>query len=79
MTSPRPDALVHLESSRGDPLIAYRQTGLGRVVVVTSGLGSWTPQWLRWQGWPALAGGLVEWVASSGVTPGWRKRRSGPV
>ena len=70
VTSPRPDAIVHLESARGDPLIAYRQAGLGRVVVVTSGLGAWTPDWLRWQGWPALAGGLVEWVASSDVTPG---------
>jgi hypothetical protein len=70
VTMPAPDAVVYLESERGDPLIAYRQAGLGRVVAVTSGLGAWTPDWLRWQRWPALAGGLLEWVMSSEGAPG---------
>jgi uncharacterized protein YegL len=70
VTSPRQDAVVHVESARGDPLIAYRQDGLGRVVAVMSGLGAWTPDWLRWQDWPALAGGLVEWVAFDDAQPG---------
>jgi uncharacterized protein YegL len=58
------DAVVHLESERGDPILAQQRVGLGRVVAVMSGLGEWTPEWLRWQRWPELAGGLVEWVSS---------------
>lgn len=64
VTTAGPDAVVHLESGRGDPIVVQRRAGLGRVVAVTSGLGAWTPEWLRWQRWPELAGGLVEWVSS---------------
>lgn len=64
VTTAAADAIVHLESSRGDPVVAQRRLGLGRVVAVTSGLGSWTPEWLRWRHWPALAGGLAEWVSA---------------
>jgi Mg-chelatase subunit ChlD/uncharacterized membrane protein len=70
VTTPAPRAMVHLESERGDPLIASARAGLGQVVVVTSGLGAWTPDWLRWQHWPTLAGGLVEWVSTSGSASG---------
>ena len=70
VTTPGPGALVHVESGRGDPLIASARVGLGQVVAVTSGLGAWTPDWLRWQEWPELAGGLVEWVSSSGFSSG---------
>jgi hypothetical protein len=70
VTTPAPQALVHLESERGDPLIASTRAGLGQVVVVTPGLGAWTPDWLRWQDWPSLAGGLVEWVSSAGAASG---------
>ena len=62
VTSARPGVTVYLESQRRDPLLASWQAGLGRVAVVTSGLDAWTPAWLRWSRWPALAGGLVEWV-----------------
>ena len=68
VTTPAPRALVHLESERGDPLVASARVGLGQVVAVTPGLGAWSPDWLRWAGWPALAGGLVEWVSSSGTS-----------
>jgi Ca-activated chloride channel family protein len=64
VTMPAPTAIVHVESERGDPIVAYMQVGLGRVVAVTSGLANWTPEWLRWSSWPRLAGGLVEWVSS---------------
>jgi uncharacterized protein YegL len=60
VTSPRPTAEVHLESERGDPLLASWQAGLGRVIAATSGLGAWTPEWLTWSSWPALAGGLAD-------------------
>lgn len=63
VTSPRPDAAVHLESARGDPILASLQAGLGRVVVLTAGLGAWATDWLQWARWPTLAGGLAAWVS----------------
>jgi len=65
VTRSRPEAVVALQSQRGDPLIAYQNFGLGRVVVVTPGLGHWTPLWLRWQPWPQLAGGLADWIGGT--------------
>ncbi len=70
VTTLAPRALVHLESGRGDPLIASARAGLGQVVAVTPGLGAWSPDWLRWADWPALAGGLAEWVSSPGASSG---------
>ncbi|MCM2310287.1 MAG: VWA domain-containing protein [Steroidobacteraceae bacterium] len=69
VTRARPEVTVHLESQRGDPLLASRQVGLGRVTVVTSGLGTWVPEWLGWARWPTLAGGLIEWVARGAALP----------
>ncbi len=65
VTRSQSDASVAVESRRGDPLIAFRRYGQGRVVVVTSGLGRWTPQWLRWREWPRLAGGLTDWISGT--------------
>jgi Mg-chelatase subunit ChlD len=65
VTRLRPEASAWVQSTTGDPLIAARQVGAGRVVAVTSGLGSWTPQWLAWTAWPDLAGGLAAWVSGS--------------
>ena len=65
VTRSQPDASVAVESQRGDPLIAFRRSGQGRVVVVASGLGRWTPQWLPWREWPRLAGGLTDWISGT--------------
>ena len=65
VTRSQSDASVAVESQRGDPLIAFRRSGQGRVVVVTSGLGRWTPQWLPWREWPRLAGGLTDWISGT--------------
>jgi hypothetical protein len=65
VTRLRPEASAWVQSATGDPVIAARQVGAGRVVAVTSGLGSWTPQWLDWIAWPDLAGGLAAWVSGS--------------
>ena len=46
-------------------MIAFHRSGQGRVVVVTSGLGSWTPRWLPWREWPLLAGGLTDWISGT--------------
>jgi uncharacterized membrane protein len=70
VTSARTAAVVHLESERGDPLLAIWQAGLGRVIAVTSGLGAWTPEWLAWSNWPALAGGLADALQRGGSALG---------
>lgn len=67
VTRLRPEASVWVRSATGDPVIAARQVGAGRVVAVTSGLGSWTPRWLAWTAWPDLAGGLAAWVSGAPV------------
>jgi hypothetical protein len=65
VTRPQPGAVVAVQSERGEPLIAFQSVGAGRVVVVTSSLGAWTPSWLTWREWPALAGGLADWASGS--------------
>ena len=64
-TRPRAEATVAVQTARGEALIAFQNVGRGRVVAVTSGLGTWTPQWLQWSGWPHLAGGLADWIGGS--------------
>jgi len=65
VTRLRPEASAWLESAQGDPVLAAWRTGAGRVVALTSGLGTWTPQWLAWEAWPDLAGGLAAWVSGA--------------
>ena len=65
VTRARPEAVVAVQSQRGDPLIAFQTFGLGRVVAVTPGLGPGAPLWLQWTQWPRLAGGLVEWIGGT--------------
>jgi len=69
VTSPRPGAAVHLESAQGDPILASHQAGLGRVVVLTTGLGPWATEWVQWSRWPALAGRLATWVNRDDARP----------
>ena len=48
-TAPRPRAVTALTSDRGDPLLAYWQQGLGRVVAWTSDTsGPWSQEWRDW-------------------------------
>jgi uncharacterized membrane protein len=65
VTRSQPTASVAVQTERGDPLIAFQRSGRGRVVAVTSGLGSWTPRWLLWREWPRLAGGLTDWISGT--------------
>jgi uncharacterized membrane protein len=65
VTRPQPGAVVAVQTQRGEPLIAFHGAGLGRVIVVTSGLGPWTGPWLAWREWPRLAGGLADWASGA--------------
>ncbi len=67
VTRAQSDAVVPLQSVRGDPLLAYRQAGRGRVAALPAGLGAWAPAWGAWPRWPTLAGGLASWLRD---TPG---------
>lgn len=55
------NARVYLRSERGDPLLADHDFGLGRVVVLPGGLGTYAPDWPEWPAWAQFIGGLVEW------------------
>ena len=70
VTRARPEATVYLRSAQGDPLLAMRQAGAGRVVALPAGLGPWTTAWFEWRHWPRFAGGLAAWVAGNGRAPG---------
>jgi hypothetical protein len=65
VTRPQAGAAVAVQSPRGEPVVAFANVGRGRVAAVTSGLGSWTPQWLVWREWPRLAGGLAQWASGA--------------
>lgn len=50
-TGAREGADVVLESDSGDPVLAFRQYGLGMVAAWTPDLsGKWSREWLRWDG-----------------------------
>jgi len=63
VTRSQPDALIAVQTRRGEPLIALHRAGRGRVVAVTCGLGPWAASWLQWREWPRLAGGLADWIS----------------
>ena len=65
VTRSQASAVVAVQSRQGEPLIAFRRSGRGRVVAVTCGFGAWTPGWLSWHRWPQLAGGLADWVSGT--------------
>ena len=65
VTRLQPQATAAVSAANGDPLIAFDHAGAGRVVAVTSGIGAWTPGWLRWREWPKLSGGLLNWLGAS--------------
>jgi Mg-chelatase subunit ChlD len=63
VTRARSSATVFLGADSGDPLLAADWAGIGRVAVLTAGLGAWAERWLAWEQWDRFAGGLVGWLA----------------
>jgi hypothetical protein len=72
----REGATVAIESARGDPLLAFGGSGLGRVAAVATGFGDGAPQWLDWPRWPEFAAALLEAVRPRQHSPGLRLRVS---
>ncbi|MDE2367414.1 MAG: VWA domain-containing protein [Burkholderiales bacterium] len=70
VTKAQAGAVVGLRSERGDPLLAWRGAGLGRVMALSTSLGPWTPRWLAWRDWPRLAGALAGWVGGGATAAG---------
>jgi hypothetical protein len=68
LTSARKEAQVHLTSDSGDVLIASTNAGAGKVVAITSGVSDWTATWLRWDQWPDIAAGLINYVAAGSAS-----------
>jgi hypothetical protein len=65
ITTARPSAAVPLRAPNGDPLLAWHHAGVGRVAVLTAGIGPWAPDWQRWSQLPALLSRLLGWAADN--------------
>jgi len=63
VTRAKPDSTVYLSAAQGDPLLITGNEGIGKVIVMPSGLGSWTRDWLQWQQWGRFIKGLIDWSA----------------
>jgi hypothetical protein len=62
-TTPKATATMALISSRGDPVLAQWQYGLGRAVAWTSDLkGRWASDWVAWDRFNRFAAQLVAWT-----------------
>lgn len=62
-TTAKNTARMDLLTTRGDPLLATWQYGLGRSAVWTSDLrGQWGKQWVEWPGFARFANQLIDYV-----------------
>lgn len=62
-TTPKNTARLDLLTSRGDPLLATWQYGLGRSAAWTSDLrGQWGKEWVAWKDFPKFTSQLIDWV-----------------
>jgi hypothetical protein len=66
LTRRRDEAQTWLRTASGDPLLAGRIVGNGRVAVLTAGAGAWAPAWPRWTQFGKFAAGLLAWVSGAG-------------
>ena len=66
----RDDAAAPVITAEGDPLLAWRSMGQGRVAALTAGLGELAPAWRAWSHLPTVLGGLLGWAAGAGQDPG---------
>jgi hypothetical protein len=61
--TPKSTARLDLLTTRGDPLLATWQYGLGRSAAWTSDMkGQWASEWVKWEAFPRFAAQLVRWT-----------------
>ncbi len=76
-TSPKGTARLDLLTTRGDPLLASWQYGLGRSAAWTSDLkGRWGSQWVKWNDFARFSAQLVGWLLPSPQVEGLNARIS---
>ncbi len=62
-TTPKPSAVVGLESPEHDPILAQWQFGLGRAVAFTSDASArWSSAWVSWNGFTQFWGQVFKWA-----------------
>lgn len=61
-----PRVLTPIVSDKGEPILAYHQVGLGRVVVFTSDVGIWARQWIEDPLFARLWSSLSAWTMRTG-------------
>jgi Mg-chelatase subunit ChlD len=62
-TTPKPSAVVGLESPEHDPILAQWHFGLGRSVAFTSdATARWSSAWVSWSGFSQFWGQVFKWV-----------------
>lgn len=62
-TTPKPSALVGLESPEHDPILAQWQFGLGRAVAFTSDVTArWSSAWVSWGSFSQFWGQVFKWA-----------------
>lgn len=65
-TTPKPSAIVGLESPQQDPILAQWQFGLGRAVAFTSDVtGGWSADWVSWNDFSRFWTQTFKWVVPS--------------
>ena len=76
-TSPKGTARLDLLTTRGDPLLATWQYGLGRSAAWTSDLkGRWGSEWVKWNDFARFSAQLVGWLLPSPQVEGLNARIS---
>lgn len=62
-TTPKPSAVIGLESPEDDPILAQWQFGLGRVVAFTSDVTArWSARWVSWSAFSQFWGQAFKWT-----------------
>ena len=70
LTSLKEEAHAAVESTDGEPVLAWWQLGLGKVTAFTGGLDtSWGQEWLKWKMTEKLVSQIVRWSGKDNENP----------
>jgi len=59
VTRAKPEASVYLRSDRNDPLMAFQQSGNGRVIAMPGGLQDWSTSWMNRN---SFISNMIKWL-----------------